>query len=439
VTFFLAIAATLAARVAVLVLALASSVILARMLGPEGRGVFASVLLLPELARSLGLLGFEQANAVYAGLAPRAGRALVWHSVVIAAAMGVLLAGGIGGYLVLGGPGAGGLVRGPLWLYLLPLAATPVRLLTEYWGAIVRGVNRIGLLNSVEVGGKIVSLALVAVLVVGLRLEVAGAVSADLVLTAVSAIVLAGLLRHVGVWGAPCADRALWTRTRRFALPAHCTTVMTFLNYRLDQFLVAALLSPQDLAFYVIAVDLAERIWILTGAVATPLLPHLTNAPDRRPDTAAVVTRHVMLWTAGGCLAVLLAAGVVVPLVYSSAFAPVVTPLRYLLPGVLALTAGKLLVAELLAREKVRPLVWMAAVGLVVNVLGNLALIPSMGISGAAIASSVSYSLVSLLVTVYYLRETRVSWLALVPSRADLLVYGMVWRRWAGGPVAVKR
>ena len=75
---------TLSARIATLGLALVSSIVLARWLGPEGRGLFALVLLLPGLAKSVGLLGLDQANSVYAGLAPEGRRALVWQSAAVA-------------------------------------------------------------------------------------------------------------------------------------------------------------------------------------------------------------------------------------------------------------------------------------------------------------------------------------------------------------------
>jgi Na+-driven multidrug efflux pump len=54
-------------------------------------------------------------------------------------------------------------------------------------------------------------------------------------------------------------------------------------------------------------------------------------------------------------------------------------------------------------------------------------LVPRMGISGAAIASSISYSLLSLMLTWYYLRETGLSWRILVPRMSDVLVYS-AWR-----------
>src|SRR5262249_23633671 len=152
---------TLSGRIVTLLLALISSVVLARILGPEDRGLFALVLLLPELVGSFGLLGFEQANAVYAGLEPEGRRALVWQSAAMAS-----LVGGAGavagiGFLALGAPGFHGLLRGPLWLYVLPLSTIPGVLVITYWWAILRGMNHIVLMNVVEVAGKGVSLVFI--------------------------------------------------------------------------------------------------------------------------------------------------------------------------------------------------------------------------------------------------------------------------------------
>jgi O-antigen/teichoic acid export membrane protein len=164
-------------------------------------------------------------------------------------------------------------------------------------------------------------------------------------------------------------------------------------------------------------------VWLLTGAVSTALLPHLTNAPERDPGLPAVVARHVIIWTGLGSGLLFALAGILVPLFYSSAFADVVAPLRWLLPGVLTLSVGKVLVAELLAREQVRVTMWIAAAAVVINVIGNLALIPSMGISGAAAASSISYSVVAVLVTVAYVRETGISVWMIVPRPSDARAY----------------
>src|SRR2546425_6743392 len=101
---------------------------LARLLGPEGRGTIALVFLLPELANTLGRLGFDHANAVFAGLDPTGRRALVWQSVAIAG-----VAGGGGGpprprrsvARGPGGPAPGGGGPAPLPPSPLPLPPRP--------------------------------------------------------------------------------------------------------------------------------------------------------------------------------------------------------------------------------------------------------------------------------------------------------------------------
>ena len=420
---------TLSARVTLLALAVVSSVVLARTLGPEGRGLFALVVLLPEMGRSLGLLGFDQANAVYAGLEPEGRPALVWQSVAIAGVVGggITVAGM--GFLALGAPGFPALVRGPLWLYLVPFLALPAIMVIEYWQAILRGMNRILMLNLIDVGTRSATVLLLVLFLVGLRLDVAGAVLANVLVTAATSLLMIGLLWYVGTWRRPVFDQSTWWRTVWFALPAYGGNVAAYLNYRADAFIIAVLLAPEQLGFYAIAVGVVERLWIIPGAVSTALLPHLTNSRERDPVLSAAIARHVMVWVGAGCLLCFAFADVVVEVLFSSAFGPVVAPLRWLLPGILVLSVGKVVLAELIAQEKPQYPSLASGIAVLVNIAGNLVLVPRMGISGAALASSISYSLLSVMWIWYYLRETGVRWTALVPRTRDLLVYATLWHR----------
>jgi O-antigen/teichoic acid export membrane protein len=423
------IVSTLLTRVGLLGLGLVVSVILARFLGPEGRGLFALVLVLPALAHTIALLGFEQANVVYAGLEPGKRTALVWHSVAMAVVVGGVVVVLGAGFLAVGAPGFQALMQGPLWLYLLLLSTVPFTVLTEYWTAILRGMNRIALVNLAAVGRAVAGLVFVVAVVAGLRFGVAGAVWVEWLIAVGGALLIGVLLGRVGVWGRPSVDRWLWKRSFRFALPAHAGTVTAYLNYRVDEIIIAAMLPAEQLGFYVLAVGIAERLWILPGAVANALLPHLTTRPVRDPRVAAMMARHVMFWTGPACLVVFVLADVAITVLYSSAFAPAVEPLRWLLPGVFTLSVGKVLVQELLAREKPHYTVFASAVAAAANLVGNVVLVPRMGIAGAAIASSISYSLLSLMLVRYYVRESGMPWTALLPRRDDLSVYGSLWRR----------
>lgn len=420
---------TFSSRVIVLGLALVSSMVLARALGPEMRGLFALVMLLPEMARNFGLLGIEEATAVYAGLAPEGRRALVWHSARTAAVVGGFLALCGVAYFLLGAPGFPGLAAVPPWLGAIPFLLIPARLLIEYWLAILRGMNRILALNLVEVGTKALSLSFVVVLVALLKGGVPAAVGGDAVVVVVTVLILARLLQRGNALGRPIFDPPLWKRTRRFALTAYVGSVLTFLNYRIDQVILVFLLPIEQLAFYALAVEIAERLWIIPGSIGMALLPHLTNSPQRDPALAAVIARHAALWTGAACLVLDLLAGFAVDLIYSSAYHATVAPLRWLLPGIFTLTISKVVVAELAAREKIGFTLWLMPLVVGLNTGLNFLLIPHMGIAGAAFASTISYTFMALAITTMYLLETGVSWSLLIPRWSDLALYRRLLRR----------
>jgi O-antigen/teichoic acid export membrane protein len=284
-------------------------------------------------------------------------------------------------------------------------------------------MNRIFLVNMLEVGVKLTSFILLFGLVSWCRFDVVGAVWADFAGGVAAIIATVGLLICVGAIDRPAFDRHLFRRSARFALPAHCSTVISYLNYRIDQFFIAAWLPTEQLGYYVIAVGLAERLWVPTGAIANALLPHLTNSTERNPALPAILARHVMIWVGAACGIVFLLADLVIEFLYSAEFVPAVESLRWLLPGILSLSIGRVLVAELLAREKPHYTVVASGIAALINIVGNVALVPRMGITGSAIASSISYSVLSLFLVRFYLRETGLPFSVLVPKRDDLLIY----------------
>ena len=153
---------------------------LARTLGPEGRGLLALVLLLPELVKCFALLGFEQANAVYAGLEPEG------HRLVVLA----LGRDGLGDrwngrsrsiYYVcyVGAPGFHGLVSRPGVAVRVPIATIPARLLHGILGSDSPG-DELNLPAELDRGrDRVVSVGLILICVVGLGAGVAGVVWID--------------------------------------------------------------------------------------------------------------------------------------------------------------------------------------------------------------------------------------------------------------------
>ena len=75
------------------VLSFVNLLIVARTLGPSGRGQLVFLMTVAYLTAQLASLGVQQANATLAGRYPEQRRALATNSVLFAAALGSLAAG----------------------------------------------------------------------------------------------------------------------------------------------------------------------------------------------------------------------------------------------------------------------------------------------------------------------------------------------------------
>jgi O-antigen/teichoic acid export membrane protein len=97
-----------------------------------------------------------------------------------------------------------------------------------------------------------------------------------------------------------------------------------------------------------------------------------------------------------------------IPFVYGMNFSPSVLVLRILLPGVIVMTAFKVLNMDLASKGK--PIVSLIAFipALILNIILNIMWIPLFGINGSALASTVSYIFGALLFLSLYSRVLQI-------------------------------
>lgn len=244
------------------------------------------------------------------------------------------------------------------------------------------------------------------------------------------AVLLAGLVwvawlrRAVGVRDRQATDtpRANMTSIVRFALPAHLGNILQFLNYRLDVFLVMYFVGARGVGIYMLAVSLAQMLWLLSAATATALLPSVAAARDRTAAVRATEqASRVSVTVTVLCGALLgVTAPMIVPTLYGEEFAPSVAPLLLLLPGVGAFSLVNILASFLAGVGRPGLNTIVAAVALAVTLIFDLTLIPALGASGAALASTLSY-LTSAGLTLYlFRRHGGAPSRALVTSPGDL-------------------
>ena len=101
---------TLGTQLGIAVLSFVGVILVARVLGPAGRGEVALLMTIVVLSSTLALLGVDEANVNFGALEPAARRALATNSLILSLALGgaciALLAGLIAVVPAIGGDGS---------------------------------------------------------------------------------------------------------------------------------------------------------------------------------------------------------------------------------------------------------------------------------------------------------------------------------------------
>jgi len=401
------VASTFSVRILSSILSLATSVIIARWLGPQGKGVVALALLVPNILALVLSFGIEVANVYFAGSRRVEVSKLTGNSLTFAL-IGTAVGTGLVGVLV-ATRNVERLVPGvPAWLLFVGMLGLPIGLLSSSFNAILQGLQRISRVNGISLVRVVGTLTFTAFLVISLKLSSLGVILASLgagLLSLIAAALL--LLREGGTFG-PIWDRSVLQKTLSFGLQGYVGNLLQFFNYRLDMFIVNFFLGAAGVGIYGVAVALAEFVWYLPNAIGFVIFP---KAAASRPELMNEFTPKVfgitLASTMLGSLPLVVFGHMLINFLFSASFAEAYVPMLALLPGVVLLGGGKVLANEIAGRGYPIFNSINSGLALGLTVVLDLALIPSYGILGASIASSISYSAIFVGAIVSYVVVSR--------------------------------
>lgn len=395
----------LVARVIVLLAQFCSSLLIARLLGPAGRGLVSSLTVPTQLSIGLSELGVRQSIAYHIGkgLVP-AERMIPTLLVMIpmASAVGVLFS--VGYYEFAG-------VADGHWGYrALALATIPVSLTVSYAGGVFLGRRRIGEFRKTSWRPAIINVALVALLGYGLSLNVYGVLLASLGAAASAAVYALYLLRDDGPLR-PGFDRQLARQLTRKGLGYAAALFLLGLNYKVMILLLTKIGNLHDVGIYAQATVIAELLWEIPNVLGAILLSRSVNARDERAFSlkAAMLARTSFVVAAFGSVVMIAIAPSFFALAYGIRFRESGTVCAILLPGIAAFIFFKIIHTDLSGRGKPWAAMIVIVPALVVNLIGGAFAIERYGVVGAAAVSSLVYAGSSIAYVFVYTRITGLS------------------------------
>jgi len=342
----------------------------------------------------------NKGNAYAAGKGGAPGR-LAGNTLVYAAALGGLLGG-----VVLVAERVGGFAAPAPWFWHLLAATVALLVLEKAVEAIFLGQDRLKSYSLLPVfficcylGGNLLVLGgwgggLTAVLC-------AWGASVGLVSLAGLALLRRG--HRLGV------DRALWRQLRGVGGRGGVSVILIFLLFRSNQYLVEHLLGAAALGIYSVAVIFAEMMQRLPNVAGAVLLPKVIQGQEGEVGLSLRVARSMLLFSLLGAAGLLLAGKFLITLLFPK-YQEAYLPLMWMLPGLVVTGFGSVFNTRLAGQGYPGITLWAPGLALGLNVALNLALIPILGLVGAALSTSLAYGLWGLLVTWHCLRQLGCGW-----------------------------
>jgi O-antigen/teichoic acid export membrane protein len=410
-----------------LVVAFVASILLARWLGPSGRGLLAIMVQSANVVFALSALGVPVAVTYYASRPDVSSQRLLGNSLLSAAVLAIvfvplfwLLRGPIGDLVARGHSGSAWVLAGAL---------VPLTFLDWSTHNQLLGTLRFVRFNVLVVVSRLAYVAAICALVGAGGLGVTGGLAA---LGLASVVMVVGSLPPLLRGGPPVVDGGLFRALVRYGSRVQVGTILQLLNYRFDVFILQFFRPLREVGYYVAASVLAELVITLANAFQSSVLPLVSHyeGDERQAATTRASLRHHGILAFAATLANAAFAPLVIVYAYGASFHPSLVPMFILLPGMWFLGTGTVVAGDLRGRGRPGLSSAVAAASVIVTVALDFALIPPFGIAGAAVASVAAYVVYGVGSLVALERASAIPLRELViPTRADFALYATAARR----------
>ncbi|MEA1996421.1 MAG: polysaccharide biosynthesis C-terminal domain-containing protein [Gemmatimonadota bacterium] len=422
-------AQTLFLRLTTLALQVPTSILLARLLGVEGKGSYTLLTVIPWLTAYVLMGGLDTAQTYLLSSRKTTLRAVSilagWATPVIAILSAVV-------YLLFVAPSV--LAGVPWGLVLVSTVLIPLVIFRYFLLSVLLGFERVVLFNLIYLVNSFMVLLFVAVLAGFLGYGLGGALAAFIITQAlVLPFGLVWIRRTSGAYRAGgekkdgTRDKKLtgWqhlTRSLAYGLKGHPAVVLTTFNQRFDIFLLGAMAGPKEVGLYAVAVAMAEVIWHVPMSVHLNLFPRVAaDGADEGVKRLPRACRMIVLLSVIMALALVLIGKPAIRILFGLSFLPASNAMFALLPGIVAVSAARVFESYFSGVDRRHYQSISASFSFALALVLCIVLIPRYGALGAALASTAGYTLQMVISIALFTRIGTLSWKDFfLPHRGDI-------------------
>lgn len=384
-----------------------SGMITARWLGPHDRGILAVATSLPATIWMLSSFGINQANVYYIAKKQLPLPQIVSNSFIVPLCSGSVIC------LLLW------VTKNSIILKYVPtinshylaliLALVPLMMIQNSYLGVLRGVEKFSLINTRQTARTIGGVIVTACILIGFHGTIISLVSSIIV---IEFIFMAWILFEVNKISKIDFSFHKETATHifRFGVKSYFQNIIGYLHNRIDIYMIAFFLKASDVAFYDIAVITGELLLFLPQSITFVILPKLVQLEKENKSTTSLqIGRITFLITVALGFILAISGNFLIRSIYGIDYADAYPALLCLLPGLVISCLNSVTISYFTSMHHQKIPIVLSLLCLAANIVTNYYLIPLYGIMGAAISSSITYSLysVSLILAFKYENHTR--------------------------------
>lgn len=383
---------------------LATSIITARSLGPDKNGIIAALTVYPSLFMSVGSLGIRQSTTYFLGrkiFSEETIKIAITQIWMLSSIISIIISFFLMTEFSKSGENT--------LLVILALIPIPFSLFNTYNSGIFLGKNEIGIFNKINWIPTLVVLILTILFLIVFTFDIAGYMLAMIGGPMFIFIILLLKNKFLQAFSFRLNMEVIKKMLGLGLIYATALFVIN-LNYRIDIILLDNLSQPFETGIYTKGSAVTQYLWQIPMLLSTIVFARSAVSKNDLQFSLKVaqLLRVSFIAIGFGSLILWLFSDWIIIGMFGDSFRASIAVLNLLLPGVILLTIFKVMNTDLAGKGK--PWVALKAMipGLIVNVLLNLFWIPEYGANGAALASTVSYSIASLLFLYFYSKEVQI-------------------------------
>lgn len=381
-------------------------ILISRVLGPENNGYYTVAILLPTMLAIFMNFGVSPANVYYIGrrsVSPATACKVSFYLWIFFSLTGLFV-----GTAIIYFKGKAFFPGVPHVLLLLALTSFPLILMQGYAASILQGRQSFKILNFISALSSIsfsFSLIIFYMFNPSTYKTIIAFVLSQCITNFVSFFYIKKEILNADNFQDKFDNYTL--KAIKYGYKAHLSNILTFFNYRIDIFLVNFLMNASFAGIYFIAVTASEKIWVLSSSICTVIFPKLSELHGdvkKFNNFSPFIARWTLVFVTIAATILAFLSYPLINLFFGKEYIEAIIPILLLLPGIVMASLTKIFANDIAAQGHPELNLYPSLIVLIINVAGNIYLIPKLGLSGAALSTTISYGFQMILTTTIYLK-----------------------------------